>query len=63
MVFKDDMVFLIEEYTMKFGTTPHALNGPTFPPRQDWERIVRAIRRALDSGQPMDETVELSEAA
>lgn len=63
MVFKDDVQFLIEEYIAQFGQPPVGLTGSDFPERQKWAAIVRDIRRALDSGKPMDKLAELSEAA
>ncbi|MEL6288199.1 MAG: hypothetical protein AAFQ42_12375 [Pseudomonadota bacterium] len=63
MIFKDDVIFLIEEYEARFGSLPVGLTGCSFPRRSDWQAIVSAIRVALDSGQPINAPLELEAAA
>ncbi len=63
MIFRDDVVFLIDEYASRFGEVPVVVSGGTFPRQSEWAMIVRAIRRSLDSGKPMMKRPALSQAA
>ncbi len=63
MIFKDDVEFLIDEYTSRFGEAPTCLTGAVFPNRRDWTRVVRSLRSALDSGIPVATSTKLSKAA
>ena len=63
MIFKDDVEFLIDEYTCRFGEAPTCLTGSVFPNRRDWTRIVRTLRNALDSGKPVAASTKFSNAA
>jgi len=63
MIFKDDVLFLIEEYTTRFGTPPVSITGSVFPRKSDWAHVVRTLREALDTNEPIMQGVELSQAA
>ncbi len=53
MIFKDDVVYLIDEYTAQFGQAPRSVTGSVFPRRCDWHAVVRALRKSLDAGKPL----------
>ncbi|MEL7543957.1 MAG: hypothetical protein AAGJ70_09300 [Pseudomonadota bacterium] len=63
MIFRDDVIFLIDEYVARFGEAPAGLNRQRFPSRRDWLSITRAIRVSLDTDMPIRAPLELSQAA